>query len=190
MTRHILKTIVAGDGGIGKTSIVRSFLGQTFSKDYKLTIGIDISTKTVLINDASITFSIHDFAGQHRFADLKDVFMRGTQVALFVFDLTRKDSLVNLRNQWVKPLAKQCPNVLCLLIANKSDLVDFRVFDEETINKSFKELQKDFPECSFITYVETSARDHKNINHSFSMLGQSFLNQQYNAITPVQNYMI
>ena len=140
-----------------------------------MTIGIDFSAKSILVNDTTIVFSIHDLAGQVRFDGLKDMFMIGTQVALLVFDLTRKDSLSNLRNQWIKPLVHQCPNVLCLLIGNKSDLADLRVFDKESIDASLRELQKDFPQCSFLTYVETSAKDHKNVNYSFSLLGKAFL---------------
>ena len=175
MAKYVLKTIIVGDGGVGKTSIVKSFLQKSFSHDYKLTIGIDISSKSILVDDTTIVFSIHDLAGQVRFDGLKEMFMIGTQIALFVFDLTRKDSLVNLRNQWIKPLVHQCPHVLCLLIGNKSDLVDLRVFDEESITSSFQELQRDFPQCSFLSYVETSAKDHRNINYSFNLLGKAFL---------------
>jgi small GTP-binding protein len=175
MTMYVMKTIVAGDGGIGKSTIVKSFMNEVLSRDYKMTIGVDIFSKTININEDSITFSVHDIAGQHRFSDVKGLFMRGTQLGLFVFDLTRKDSLVNLRNNWIPPLIELCDNVVCVLIGNKSDLEDLRVFDKKEVEDFFKVLQKDFPQCHFVQYIETSAIHNKNIDLAFHSLAKTFL---------------
>ncbi len=175
MSMFVLKTIVAGEGGIGKTSIVRSFMDQTFTKDYKLTIGVDISSKTVSIGDNSLTFSVHDIAGQKRFSEAKTLFMRGTHLALLVFDLTRRDTLDNLREYWIKPLLDMCPDVICVLVGNKSDLKDLRVFSESEGKDTLKELRKQFSKATFLQYIETSALYNQNVNQSFELLGKKFL---------------
>ena len=176
MSMFVLKTIVAGEGGIGKTSIVKSFMNQTFSKDYKLTIGVDISSKTMIFdNNTSVTFSVHDIAGQKRFSEAKELFMRGTQLALLVFDLTRKDTLDLLLTHWVRPLVGMCPSVICILVGNKSDLSDLRVFSESEVKQTLKQLRKEYPHSLFLQYLETSALYNQNINLAFEMLGKKFL---------------
>ena len=175
MTLYVLKTIVAGEGGIGKTTIVKKFMHQVLSKDYKMTIGMDIFSKTIEIDNNSITFSVHDIAGQKRFAQVKELFMRGTQLALFVFDLTRKETLTQLRENWIPPLVERCSNVTSVLIGNKSDLEDLRVFDTKEIQKFIKQLQKDFPQCNFVQYIETSAIYDKNVDLAFRTLAKEFM---------------
>ena len=175
MSMFVLKTIVAGEGGIGKTSIVKSFMIHTFSKDYKLTIGVDISSKTMVFDNNSVTFSVHDIAGQKRFSEAKEMFMRGTHLALLVFDLTRKETLDNLLTHWVRPLIGMCPSVICILIGNKSDLADLRVFSESEGKETLKHLRKEYPHALFLQYLETSALYNQNINLAFETLGKKYL---------------
>ncbi len=172
---YVLKTIVAGEGGIGKTTIVKKFMNQVLSKDYKMTIGMDVFSKTLEIDNNSITFSVHDIAGQKRFSEVKELFMRGTQLALFVFDLTRKETLAQLRENWIPPLVERCSQVTSVLIGNKSDLEDLRVFDDKEIQKFLKNLQRDFPQCNVIRYIETSALHNKNVDFAFETLAKEFL---------------
>ena len=175
MSMYVLKTIVAGEGGIGKSTIVKRFMNEVLSRDYKMTIGMDVFSKTIAIENNSITFSVHDLAGQQRFSEVKALFMRGTQLALFVFDLTRKDSLVSLRNKWIPPLIDLSPEVISVLIGNKSDLSDLRMFDKKEIQEFLKGLQKDFPQCHFVQYIETSALHNTNVDFAFQTLAKAYL---------------
>ena len=178
MSLYVLKTIVAGEGGTGKTTIVKKFMNEVLEKDYKMTIGVDVFSKTIFLENNSISFSVHDIAGQKRFSQVKELFMRGTQLAIFVFDLTRKDTLSKLREDWIPPLIELCPEVTRVLIGNKSDLEDLRVFDEKEIKKFLKGLQKDFPQCNFIQYIETSALFNTNVNSAFVTLAKEFLKRK------------
>ena len=178
MSLFVLKTIVAGEGGIGKTTIVKKFMNEVLKKDYKMTIGVDIFSKTLLLNDNSVTLSVHDVAGQKRFSMVKDLFMRGTQLAVFVFDLTRKETLYKIREDWIPPLLERSPEVTSILIGNKSDLEDLRVFDEKEIKKFLKGLQKDFPQCNFIQYIETSALYNTNVDYAFKTLAKAYLKKK------------
>lgn len=172
---YILKTIVAGEGGVGKSTIVKRFMNEVLSRNYKMTIGMDVFSKSINLNDNSITFSVHDLAGQQRFSDVKSLFMRGTQLAVFVFDLTRKDTLVNLRDKWVPPLIELSPEVISVLIGNKSDLTDLRIFEKKEIQNFLKGLQKDFPQCHFVDYIETSAINNTNVDLAFETLANAYL---------------
>ena len=51
MSMYVLKTIVAGEGGIGKSTIVKRFMNEVLSRDYKMTIGMDVFSKnSFLVN--------------------------------------------------------------------------------------------------------------------------------------------
>ena len=41
------KTVLLGDSRVGKTSIKRSYLGFDFIDNYEMTIGVEISTKSL-----------------------------------------------------------------------------------------------------------------------------------------------
>lgn len=176
MHSYVVKTIVLGEGGIGKTSLIRSFMNETLSKDYKMTIGVDLFSKTVEYNkDQTVTFSVNDVAGQKRFAELKNLFIRGTQMSLLVFDLTRKDTLINLVNNWIAPLMELCPDTINILIGNKTDLEDLRVITQKEGIETLKKLRKNWPKAKFLDYIETSAIMNENVNYSFDLLGKEFL---------------
>ncbi len=73
----LLKVIILGDSGVGKTSLMNQFVNDKFSKQYKATIGADFLTKEILIDDKLVTMQIWDTAGQERFQSLGVAFYRG-----------------------------------------------------------------------------------------------------------------
>lgn len=60
----LLKVIILGDSGVGKTSLMNQYVNQKFSNQYKATIGADFLTKEVMIDDRLVTMQIWDTAGQ------------------------------------------------------------------------------------------------------------------------------
>ncbi|MHA1690248.1 MAG: hypothetical protein ACTSU7_01295, partial [Candidatus Heimdallarchaeaceae archaeon] len=58
------KITLIGDGAVGKTSIRRSYLGETFKGNYNLTLGSDFATKTMQVGDLNTNMIIWDLAGQ------------------------------------------------------------------------------------------------------------------------------
>ena len=120
------KIVIIGDGGVVKTSIRSKFLGKGFKTSYIETIGADFSTKTVLVetkkNSIPITFQIWDLAGQPKFEKIRQLFYEGSQGIIFVFDLSRLDSLENIK-LWVTEVIKNgLKSIPVLLIGNKYDL--------------------------------------------------------------------
>ncbi|MHA1983403.1 MAG: GTP-binding protein [Candidatus Hodarchaeales archaeon] len=176
MVNLVLKTILAGEGGVGKTSLVRSFMKQRFTKDYKITIGVDVSSQSIQVNGNRITFSVHDVAGQARFESVKNMFFRGTHLALLVFDLTRKDTLTSVLKQWVVPLMEaNQEDIYSILIGNKCDLEDLRVIEPEEGEALFELLKKEYPSMNIIKYLETSALQNKNVELAFDELARAIL---------------
>ena len=67
---EILKIVIIGDGGVGKTSIRNNYIHQKFTKSYKATIGADFISKKITLIDKTISLQIWDTAGQERFKSL------------------------------------------------------------------------------------------------------------------------
>ena len=60
----LLKVIILGDSGVGKTSLMNQYVNKKFSNQYKATIGADFLTKEVMVDDRLVTMQIWDTAGQ------------------------------------------------------------------------------------------------------------------------------
>merc|ERR1712188_167592 len=93
----LLKVIILGDSGVGKTSLMNQYVNKKFSNQYKATIGADFLTKEVMVDDRLVTMQIWDTAGQERFQSLGLAFYRGADCCVLVYDITNAESFSNLR---------------------------------------------------------------------------------------------
>lgn len=104
----LLKVIILGDSGVGKTSLMNQYVNKKFSNQYKATIGADFLTKEVQVDDRTVTMQIWDTAGQERFQSLGVAFYRGAdccvlgmshvQINCFVLQMTREHfKIMNLQ---------------------------------------------------------------------------------------------
>jgi small GTP-binding protein len=173
--KYNLKMIIIGDGGVGKTSLVQQFVHSRFKSNYKITIGVDVSAKTIDLGEAKVQLSIHDIGGQDKFAPLRGNFYRGANIAMGVYDITREKTLVGLENKWVPELLEFAPisdqtkqPVHIALIGNKSDLVKLKSVSEE----EGKAIADKF---NSVLHIWTSAKDNLNVEESFTILARSFL---------------
>ena len=165
------KTLLLGDGAVGKTALAHRFVHEKFKNTYLMTIGMEPYTRYQTINKANVCFSIWDIAGQERFKIMRGMFYRGSLAALVVFDLTRETSLEHV-HKWIIESRKEAPDVLYILVGNKSDLVNDRAVPKRDAEKIAKEF-----DC--ISYIETSALTGKNVNEAFVSIGESVLNSYY-----------
>ncbi|XP_021573009.1 ras-related protein Rab-7a isoform X2 [Carlito syrichta] len=93
----LLKVIILGDSGVGKTSLMNQYVNKKFSNQYKATIGADFLTKEVMVDDRLVTMQIWDTAGQERFQSLGVAFYRGADCCVLVFDVTAPNTFPTLR---------------------------------------------------------------------------------------------
>merc|ERR1740130_1908566 len=92
----LLKVIILGDSGVGKTSLMNQYVNKKFSNQYKATIGADFLTKEVTVDDRLVTMQIWDTAGQERFQSLGVAFYRGADSCVLVFDVNVAKTFENL----------------------------------------------------------------------------------------------
>ena len=90
------KVLLIGSFGVGKTSLVRRFVLNEFSENYISTIGVRISTKTVVIEDEEVKLMIWDVAGTSKEENVPKAYFLGSSAAMYVFDLSREETYLNL----------------------------------------------------------------------------------------------
>ncbi|KAJ1616746.1 P-loop containing nucleoside triphosphate hydrolase protein, partial [Pavlovales sp. CCMP2436] len=54
----LLKVLILGDSGVGKTSLMNRYVSSKFSNQYKATIGADFLTKDVTVDDRVVTMQV------------------------------------------------------------------------------------------------------------------------------------
>lgn len=121
-TVPVLKVIIAGDGNVGKTSLIRRYCEEKFEQSRVATIGVDFQTKLVEIPSGTVKLSIWDMAGQDRFQVLREGFYRGALAAALVYDMSEPESLDHLPH-WHTEITKVVPRIPFLVVGNKLDLV-------------------------------------------------------------------
>ena len=117
----LLKVVVAGDGTVGKTSLIRQYCEGRFEASRVATIGVDFQTKIVKLPQAEVKLSIWDMAGQAYFEPVRTGFYRGSRAAALVYDVTNPQSLANLA-KWHAEVTRSVPNQKFLVVGNKMDL--------------------------------------------------------------------
>jgi len=170
---YLFKSIVVGDGGVGKTALTLRFSKDFFTEDYKMTIGVDFHVKTITINgiDGPIRAKLQlwDTGGQERFSSIRPMYYRGSLGAVLVFDLTNAASFEHLP-QWIEEVrANLKGEIPLLLVGNKSDLLDYREVSLAEINN----FTRDFN----LYYMETSAKTGDGVGDCFYILACLMIGQ-------------
>jgi small GTP-binding protein len=119
--RFIRKVCLLGDGGVGKTSLVRRYVEDVFSDSYIISFGTKVSKKVIDLGEVELTLMIWDILGQKSDDALHAAYYRGANGALLVGDQTRPETMGHLV-KWKDDFLKINPGALIVAAANKSDL--------------------------------------------------------------------
>ncbi|MFX0066511.1 MAG: GTP-binding protein [Candidatus Hermodarchaeota archaeon] len=161
-----LKIAVCGGGGVGKTTLLKSFKKGHFVGDVSITTEVEYHIVHLnLIKEKEHLFLVFwDFGGQRQFQDMeiKDItkFIEHAQQAdaiMLCFDLNDLDTLEEV-SEWVKLLPVDIPRIL---VGTKKDLGGSMADLIELYLETFK----------FQSYIETSAKtDITSVNRVFEEL--------------------
>lgn len=163
----VLKVLTAGEGGVGKTTLLHRYVEGKFSSDTKMTIGVEFFLKELNVDGQKVMLQLWDFGGQERFRFLLESYVIGARGALLLFDLTRAMTLENLE-QWVNICRKEDPNLPILFLGSKADLVEDICVEEEYI-KEFKET------FNLYDYLKISSKTGENVQNSFENLTREII---------------
>ena len=156
----VVKLLVVGDSGAGKSSLLLRFCDDQYMPNYISTIGLDFKMKPVEIEGQTIRLQIWDAAGQERFRSIVAAYYRGAQGIALVYDLSDPESFRSVRN-WMKQIESNTKNsVDLILVGNKSDL------ERKVTTDEGKKLADEVG----APYFETSAKTGEGVNEAIRQL--------------------
>jgi small GTP-binding protein len=161
------KVCMLGDFAIGKTSLVRRYVYNLFDDRYFSTIGVNITRKEfVLSADNQVNLIIWDLANNEKHTSLHPDYLHGAAGALMVCDLTRPETVDNLRLIHAE-LQKISPQATLVVVGNKSDLVAGDGDAARKVISIAAEINS--------PYQITSAKTGEGVQSAFNLLVQGIL---------------
>ena len=166
---YIFKLLLLGEPAVGKTSLIIRYVKDTFKSDYLTTLGANFMVKSVTLpDDASVLLQIWDIAGHARFARYAHAYYAGASGVLYVYDVTRQETLDRL-TEWHKDVQERAPKkILSVVIGNKNDL-------ESSVPDS--ERDKISQKLGSLKSFSTSAKEGTGVNEAFKTFGESLAGQ-------------
>ena len=163
-----IKIILVGEPGTGKTSLINTAVGKKFEEGKELSsIKCSYVKLTKVIEDTEYNINLWDTIGQERFRSLTKVFFKNSDIVIFVFDITQKQSFDDLE-YWFKIIEEELGNApIKGLAANKQDLFEYQKVDDDTIQM--------FANKKGIKYKFTTATNPTNFNKLLEELLNDFL---------------
>ncbi|KAL0095406.1 P-loop containing nucleoside triphosphate hydrolase protein [Phycomyces blakesleeanus] len=167
---YLYKILVVGDLGTGKTSIIRRYVHNIFSSNYKSTIGVDFALKVIQWSpEIIVRLQLWDIAGQERFGNMTRVYYKEALGAFVVYDVTRPQTFEGV-TKWkhdidskvTLPEAWGGGNIPVVLLANKSDLIH----EGHGQQVNAEDMDRFCAEQGFLNWFETSAKEDTNIDEA------------------------
>merc|ERR1712110_507414 len=153
-----------GDGGVGKTTLVKRHLTGEFEKKYVATLGVEVHPLVFHTNRGPIRFNVWDTAGQEKFGGLRDGYYIQGQCAIIMFDVTSRLTYKNVPT-WYRDLVRVCETIPIVLCGNKVDVK----------SRQIKPRQVTFHRKKNLQYHEISAKSNYNFEKPFLYLARKLM---------------
>ena len=98
----ICKTILIGEGGVGKTCIILRFINNVYQEGTPITTGASFADKVLRIKEynTNLEYKIWDTAGQEKYRGLAKIFYKNADIVILVYDITRRKTFDEMKNYW------------------------------------------------------------------------------------------
>ncbi len=160
--RYLFKTIIAGSGGTGKTTLLYRFKNNKFLEDTKITIGVEFSIAQV----GQATLQLWDFAGEERFRDMLPSFCLGANGCIMVFDLGNAKSFLDL-TEWLSIIRNNTKTIPVILVGTKLDLIEEGKVEQAVSEEKVKEF---LDENNILKFIKISSKNGQNVTTAFETI--------------------
>ena len=137
----IIKIILLGESGVGKTNLIQVALDQPFQKEKISTLISSYYESEIIIQNKKYVYTLWDTAGQEVYRSLNKSFIKGSKIVILVFAINNRKSFEEI-DYWMNSVKESLEEnkYIMALVANKSDLFDEQEIPDEEIMKKGKEL--------------------------------------------------
>ena len=165
-----IKAILLGNVGVGKTNLINVSVGIPFNKNEKSTISNTFVTKKIILDNKEYGIDLWDTAGQEKYYNITKIFFKGSQIIIFVYDITKQETFDGL-NKWIE-MAEQIVDgkYVCSIVGNKNDLYLKGKVDEKQAREFAKKKEYKFKLVSalndpkgFQDFLEELAKEYINL---------------------------
>ena len=184
---HLLKVILVGDEGTGKSSLMSRYCDNVFHFSYISTIGVDFKIRTLDLEvdevPSKVKVQMWDTAGQERFASITSSFYRGADAVLVVYDVGCPATFRHTR-KWLEACTSVCndaanSSLVKVLIGNKADAVP----EGGALMRGTKRLVTTAEGEAMamengMTFYETSAKDDINVARLFEDVAVAYVQRR------------
>ncbi|CAH8610257.1 unnamed protein product [Schistosoma curassoni] len=160
------KVLLLGNSGVGKTSILRALVGETFYQTTISTIGIDLIKRIFTVGNHRVQLEVWDTAGQEQYHSIVSLHFREAKCFIIVYDVTDIESFEQIRKYWLRSVDEHMDDAVpVIFVANKIDMIkDKRVSTEQGQQLTSQQAAHGF--------FETSAKTGKNIQNLFQAVAE------------------
>jgi len=207
----MIKLLLLGDGGVGKTSLMLRFSEDKFSQSLLSTAGVDYKTQHLEVDSAAggkkIKLQIWDTAGQTRFHTITQAYYKAAHGIVLIYDVSdgSESSFHNVR-YWMENITKHAnAHTQRILIGNKSDVKGKKVrvrpgqwkvggdvwVNSQSALRVLGLVQVDTARGKALAdeyhmkFFETSAKDGTNVKEAFYTIARDVVMKMMSGETPV-----
>ena len=178
-----IKIILIGEVGTGKTSLINVYFDLKFRPLLDSTFSPSVSQKELKFGDKTYIIHMWDTAGQEKYRSMTKIFLKGSQIVIFVYDVTDEYTFKEL-GYWVKTIEEILENEPQLaVVGNKIDLFEKQVVSKERGKQYANQIGAMFCETSakedpkgFAGFIENLVKEFLNKKGYFKKEGQKLTN--------------
>ena len=143
-----IKAILVGKSGVGKTNLINTCAGFAFNSSSVPTMNNTFLQKRFNINKKEYIINLWDTISQEQYNSVNRLFYRNAEIVIFVFDVTKRDSLEEL-DHWIDIIKEELgTNFVCGIVGNKNDLFLDAQVNEDEANEFAKQRGM---KCQFVS---------------------------------------
>ncbi len=170
------KLVIVGDGMVGKTALLQSFVNGAFHNTYTPTVFETTAVDIDLADGRSVTLSLWDTGGQEEFDQIRQLAYPGANVILLCYAVDSETSLLNVVHTWSKEVRHFCPRVPIILVGCKCDLRSISRKANQQIQVDPVGVAEVQRQIGAIMHIECSAKTQSNVITVFHAAAEATLN--------------
>jgi len=181
-----VKSVIVGDGAVGKTCLLVSYTSNAFPYEYIPTV-FDNYSANLMVDGKPINLTLWDTAGQEDYDRLRPLSYPQTDVFLIAFSVAQPSSFDNIKRKWYPEIREHGSGVPIILVGTKSDLRN----DDDRANAlkmkgmdlvSQDEAKKVAEEIGAVHYIECSAQTQEGLSDVFDEAVRAVLADRKNTL--------